>query len=104
MNSGAVPFGAGLQRAAVSMQSLELWQQRRMNVQHAAAPLFDEPGRQQPHEAGEAYDLDAAGLKFLIERALERFAIFAERMVVDDGGCDAVVARAGKSRGVGNVR
>src|SRR5271168_4103955 len=103
LNGGTVPFNAGLQCAAVSVQSLELWQQRRVNIQQAAAPLFDEPGRQQPHETGEAYDLDAVVLKFLVERAFERFAIFAERAVVDDGGCDAILPRAGKSCGIGNV-
>ena len=100
MNGRAVPFDAGFERAAVGVQPLELRQQRRVDVEHSPVPARHEPRCQQPHETGEADDLDAVALQFGIERAFERFAVRSERTVIDDGGRDAGSARAGESRGV----
>ncbi len=88
-----MPRHAGFERPAVGMQSLELRQQRRMNVEHATAPTRDEPRRQKPHEAGKAHDVDAMRYEFGIERAFEGFAVFAERPMIDDSGRNACVAR-----------
>ena len=40
----------------------------------------------------------AVRCKLVVERAFERFAIVAERRVIDDRGRDAVLARAGQAR------
>ena len=63
-------------------------QQGRVDVEHAVAPLVDEPGRQQPHEAGEAQELDAMGLEHDLQRALELFAA-GVNLVIDGGDGDA---------------
>ena len=57
-------------------------------------PALDEPRRQQPHEAGEADDLDACASSIALQRALERLAVLAEVPVIDDRGGDAGAARA----------
>src|SRR5208282_3503180 len=75
-----------------------------MNVEHAAGPAPNEPGRQQPHESGEAHQIDPVGRKLRIERAFERLALFAKRRVIDDRGGDAFRARTGEARSLGSIR
>src|SRR5580700_5857514 len=71
-----------------------------MNVEHAPAPARDEPRRQEPHETGEADQIDAVRVQSIIERAFERLAVFAERPVIDDRGGDAGMPRGGEPRGI----
>ncbi len=92
-----VPLHAGFKRPTMGVKPLELRQQRRMNVEQATAPAPDEPRRQQPHEAGQAYEIDPLRLKLRVQRALESFAVLRERPVIDDCRRDARVARAGKT-------
>src|ERR1700722_3163686 len=101
MHGRAVLAQAGRERAAVSMKSLELRQQGRMNVEHAAAPTRDEPWRQQPHEAGETHQINPVRLECAVERALERLAVLAEGRVIDDCGRDALLVRTGEALRVG---
>ena len=68
----------------MGVEALEGRQQRRMDVEQPAVPLPHEPGRQQPHESREADDLDLVLDQNILQRALERLAIAAERPVVDD--------------------
>ena len=89
MHGRAVLLRAGGERARVGVEALERRQQRRMDVEQPAVPLPHEPRRQQPHEAGEADELDAVRLQLVLQRALERLAVLAERLVIDDGGADA---------------
>jgi DNA polymerase IV len=103
LNGGAMLFYAGFQRAAVSVQSFELRQQCRMNVQHAAAPARDEPRRQEPHEAGEADKIDAVRMQGVVESTLERLTVFAERPVIDDRGGDARKLCPAEPRGIGLI-
>ncbi len=41
-------------------------------------PARDEPRRQEPHEAGEADEIDAVRVQGIVERAFEGLAILAE--------------------------
>src|ERR1700733_1679098 len=104
MNSCAVPFNAGFKRPAMRVEALELRQQCRMDVEHAPAPARNEPGRQEPHEAGEADDFDSVRFKFRIKRAFERFAILAESLVIDNDRSDGRLLRAHKPGRVRPVR
>ena len=104
MHGRAVLLRAGGERARVGVETLERRQQGRMDVEQASLPLPHEPRRQQPHEAGEADELDAVRLRVVLQRALERLAVLAERLVVDDRGGDAGRARARcKPLGVGSL-
>ena len=79
----------------MGVQALELRQQRRMNVEHAAAPAPHKVRSQKPHEASEAEEIDPVRVKLRIERPLEGCAIFPERSVIDDAvGMPASRARA----------
>ena len=93
MHSRAVDFGAGVECAPVRIEAFERRQQRGVDVEQAAGPLVDEPGREQPHEAGKANDLDAMLLQHALQRALESGAVFSELRVIDDLGGDAGGAR-----------
>src|SRR5580704_14481934 len=104
MNRRAVPLHAGLERAPMSVQALELGQQRRMNVEHAAAPSSDEARRQQPHEAGQANEIGVVLLKLCVQRLLKRLAILAELQMVDDCGFDSCLARPSEAGSIGLVR
>src|ERR1700722_20229234 len=103
MDGGAMPLHAGCQCTAVGVQAFELRQQCRMNVQHAAAPARDEPRRQQPHETGEADQIEAGGGQGVVERAFERLAVSAERPVIDDRSRDTRLLRARETRGIGLI-
>ena len=56
------------------------------------------PRRQQPHEAGEADEIDAVFLEHRLQRALESGAVLAKARVVDDFGGDAGGARGRQVR------
>src|ERR1700689_4561094 len=47
-DGGAMPLAAGCKRAAMGMETLELRQQRGVDVQQKPAPARDEPGREKP--------------------------------------------------------
>ena len=94
---------AGRERALVGVEPFERRQQRRMDVQHAPLPAADEPGRQEPQEAGEADEIDPVRLELGLQRPLEAFAILAEAGVVHHGGGDIRGARNGQPRGVRTV-
>ena len=58
----------------------------------------------QPHEAGQAYDLDAVGFEHRLHRAFERFAVLAVVRMIDDGGGDPLglgAAERGGLRAIG---
>ncbi len=104
MHGRAVPLRPGLDRATMGIQSLELRQQRWVNIDHAAAPAPHESRRQQPHEAGEADEIGPVRVKLAIERALEGLAVLAKPPMIDDGGLDARLtckAEAGRVGAVG---
>ena len=82
----AVPLDAGCKRAAMGMETFELRQQRRVDVQQTPTPARDEPGREKPHESRKAHKVDALRRQLGIERAFEGFAIVAERSVIDQRG------------------
>ena len=93
MHGGAVNFRAGFERSFVGVEPFECGQQRRMDIEHALRPLRDKAGREQPHEAGEANEIDAVLLKHCLHRGIERGAVLAERRVIDHFGGDAGGAR-----------
>src|SRR5580700_4128306 len=74
-----------------------------MNVQQAAAPARDEPRRQEPHEAGEADQIDMVRVQGVVERTFERLAVFAKRPVIDDRGGDARKPCPGETRCIGRI-
>ena len=56
-------------------------------LMHPVAPRLDEAGREQPHEAGEADELDAAPAQRGVERASKSAFVWKDR-VIDDRGRD----------------
>src|SRR6185436_13248213 len=94
----------GCERTSVGVKALELRQQRWMNVEHAPAPARDEPRRQQPHEAGEANEINPVRLELMVERAFERLALLVEGGVIDDRNRHALLARAREALRVGAIR
>src|SRR5262249_42397791 len=100
MHCGAVSFGARCKRAAMGIKSLELRQQGRMDIEDSAAPAVDEPGCQQPHEAGKADRLTRRGPQRIVNGALECCAISAECSVIDDGCGNPGVARVAEPLGI----
>ena len=74
-----------------------------MDVEQPSLPSADEPGRQQPHEPSEAYQIDAMGFEHRLQGALKCFTIVAEGGVIDDGSCDAFHPRPLEARRVGTV-
>src|ERR1700733_90967 len=97
MHGGTMVLDACFQSTAMRIQPLELRQQRRMDVEHLAAPTLHKPRRQQPHETGEAYELDPIGFKRFIKSTFEPFTILDERRVIDDCGRDAFLTSAGQA-------
>ena len=104
MHAGAVNLDPGGDRARVRIEPLEGGQQRRVDVEHAAGPVPDEPRRQQPHEAGEADEIDAVCFEHRLHRALERLAVLAMRGVIDDRGRHPGGAGVQQAAGIGTVR
>ncbi len=94
---------AGGERPLVRVQAGEGGQQRGVDVQHAAGPAVHEPGRQQPHVAGEAHQLDTVRGQHAVHRALVRLAVAAERAVVDRRGRHPGLPRPVQRRGGGLV-
>ena len=85
---------AGRQRARMGVEAFERGQQGRVNVYHSPLPLADQPWCQQPHEAGQANELDLVRDELGLQRALKGLAIAAEAAMIDDGGLDAGGASA----------
>ena len=54
----------------------------------------DQPRREEPHEAGEADELDPVVLQHRLHRVLERFAVLAVEGVIDHRGGDPRIAGA----------
>src|SRR5262249_33922668 len=63
-----------------------------------------EPRRQQPHEAGEANEINPVRLELAVERPFERLAVLAEGGVIDDYGRDALLAGTGEPLCVRAIR
>ena len=74
-----------------------------MDVEHPSSPSFHEPGRQHPHEARQAQELDAALGQDGVERLLEGFP-GGVGLVVDDERLDAGEPRLVEPAGIGPVR
>ena len=74
-----------------------------MNIQKPPLPLADEPGRQHPHETGEADQLDTMQFEQHLHRTLELLAP-GVNLVIDDGAGDVVFLGEGQSGRVRPVR
>ena len=99
MHRRAVNFHARLQSARMRVETLEGWQQGRVDIEQAVLPLADKPGRQQPHEAGKADKFDSMTFQHRLQRALEGGALQTEGSAIDDLGDDTGRARRAKSGG-----
>src|SRR5215475_9286641 len=105
MHGRAGNLHARLQRLAMRVEARERRQQRGMDVEHPAIPALHELGREQPHEAAQTNQLDAMLPELLLQHRLERAAVLAERLALDDLGRDAAgfgALEAGGLRTVGN--
>ena len=71
MHRAAMDENAFRKRPLVGMRAAEEGQKGRVDVEHPSGPAFDEPGRQHPHEARKAQELDAALGEGGVERLLE---------------------------------
>jgi hypothetical protein len=71
MHRAAGRPGAGGQGLALRVTALECRQQGRVDVDDAVVPALDEAPRQQPHEAGQADELDLRVAQRPIERRIE---------------------------------
>jgi len=77
----AVYWITGLKHPLVGVEAAITRQQRRMDIEHAALPPFDERGRQDAHEAGEGDQ----PRRLLAQQ-------FGERGVIVGSACEAAVA------------
>ena len=75
--------GAEGEDPLMDAQAAKRRQQRRVDVDQAVAPSFDEMIRQQPHEAGEADKLNFPRPQRLVQRMLEA-APLGECFVIND--------------------
>ena len=94
---------AGGDRAGVGVEAAEGWQQRRMNVDQAVAPIVKECLGDQAHESGQAGELGARRADRCAERLVERLARW-KIVMIDDDRLDTRGARAIETGGVGVVR
>ena len=98
MHRRAMLLHAGCERAAWVSSPLNAGSRAGWMLSMRPAQRVDEPRRQQAHEAGEADEIDAVRFECRLQRALERFAVLAERRVIDDRRRDAGLARAREAR------
>jgi hypothetical protein len=103
MDRATMQLHAGRERLLMRVEAGKKRQQRRMDIDHPVAPRFDEFMGQEPHEAGEADELDAGAFQPGIEREVEGLAR-GVLLVVQHRGLDAVLLRAEESGCVRPVR
>ena len=89
MHRRAVKLHAIGQRALMGVQAAIGGQEGRVDIEHPAVPLLDEPGGQHAHEAGEADQLDLVLIELRLHRAFEAFAV-GIGLVVDHRRRDAL--------------
>ena len=99
MHGRAVLLRAGRERARVRVEALERRQQRRMDVEQPAVPARTNHGVSSRMKPARQTSSIRCACKLVLQRALERLAVLAERRVVDDGGRDAGGARRAASPG-----
>src|SRR5215470_13957016 len=84
MHGRAVYFCAGIERASMRVEALEIGQQGRMDIDQAALPLTDKAGGEQAHESRQTNQINAIFLEHRLQSAFEAGAILAERGVIND--------------------
>ena len=84
MDARAVNLDTGRQRTLVRIQSFECRQERRVDVEKPALPALHERWREQPHEAGEADEIDLMPREHLLDCLFERRPVAIELPMVDD--------------------
>jgi hypothetical protein len=95
---------ARFERALVGAEAAKGRQQGRVDIEHAPAPARHQPGREEPHESGQAHDLDAVGFEHRLHRAFERLPVVAVYGMINDGGRDPLglgAAERGSPRAIG---
>ncbi len=100
VHGGAVDLHAGFERALVGVETAEGGQEGRVDVEHAPGPSRHQPWGEEPHEAGEADELDPVVLQHRLDRTLERLAILAVKGVIDDRGRDPRITGPAERRRV----
>src|SRR3954454_3921330 len=80
------------------------WQQRGMDVDHAAVPALYECWRKQTHESSKTNQLDPVLLQRGLQHRLERRAIVAEALAVDRKRRDMACAGFFETAGIRPVR
>src|SRR3954447_25700344 len=80
------------------------WQQRGMDVDHAAVPALYECRRKQTHESSKTNQLNPVLLQSRLQHRLERRAIVAETLAVDRKRWDIACARFFEPAGICPVR
>src|SRR6266550_3020336 len=100
MHGRAVKLCASLQNALVRIQTLEIRQQGRVNVENAPLPFLEKIGGEQAHEARQAHDVDLIPFKECLNCLFKTTAILAELGVVDDFCIDVGGFRDHQATGV----
>ena len=72
MNRTPRDFYARGNRLLVRVKPFEAWQQRRVDVDHAVAPVLDEARRHQPHEARKRDKFDFVSIERMSAARLRR--------------------------------
>jgi hypothetical protein len=103
VDGAAVDGLAGGQDAGVGVEAGVGGQQGGVDVQHAAGPGVDQPGRQDAHVAGQGDPLGARLANGGVQRAFVSLAVRTEGAVVDRAGRDAEALGAREARGGGVV-
>ena len=89
MHRAAVEKHAFRERPLVGVGAPEKREEGRVDVEHPALPSRStKPGRQNPHEAGKADEVDAAPAQRLVDDRLEALPI-GEGLVIDADSVDA---------------
>ena len=104
MHGRAVLLHAGCERARVGVEALEGRQQRGMDVEQPSVPAATNQGVSSRMKPARQTSSILCACKLVLQRALERLAVLAERPVIDDGGARCRRrARALEPLGVGLV-
>src|SRR4029079_1349182 len=86
----------------MSVESAVLRKQGRVDIENTAAPLLDEPGRENTHEAGEGEGADFMALQRTVHLAVE--LLLADALALKGPGLKSSLACPFEASSIGPVR
>jgi len=103
MHRAAVQLDTGIERLLMRFKSREARQQRRVNIEHAAAITLDEAIGQHPQKAGKHHQVGFEPVDLSRQLGIERCAVLTVQRVIDDRNGNTMRLRMLQSGGVGTV-